>query len=126
MNKFLIIFFGGGLGAVFRYILSGYVQNKAITLFPVGTLIVNLTGSFLIGLIGGIMEYRIIPVPFRYFFLIGFLGAFTTFSTYMFETFNLIHTSDYIDAAVYFISHNFFAIILVFLGFLVSSFIFNV
>lgn len=75
-----------------RYLLSGAVQRWAGSIgFPVGTFAVNLVGCFLIGLLGGLAESRQVFGPeLRTFLLIGVLGGFTTFSTFGYETFNLM------------------------------------
>ena len=92
MIKLLVIGLGGFLGSVLRYLLSGVVQRWAGSIgFPVGTFAVNLVGCFLIGLLGGLAESRQVFGPeLRTFLLIGVLGGFTTFSTFGYETFNLI------------------------------------
>jgi CrcB protein len=92
MLKLLIIGLGGFLGSVMRYLLSGAVQRWAGSIgFPVGTFAVNLVGCFLIGLLGGLAESRQVFGPeLRTFLLIGVLGGFTTFSTFGYETFNLM------------------------------------
>ena len=96
MAKLLAIFFGGGLGSVGRYLLQGLVQERAAeargwaALFPWGTLAVNLSGCFAIGLLAGLFEQRWLARPeLRSFLLIGVLGGFTTFSTFGFETWSL-------------------------------------
>jgi fluoride exporter len=92
MNNYLLVFLGGGIGCVMRYLIS----NSAYTLigqdFPYGTLVVNVSGSFLMGLLFILILERFTSfVPqLRSFLLIGFLGGYTTFSAFSIETFNLI------------------------------------
>jgi len=88
----LLVGLGGFLGSVLRYGASGLVHRLApSTLFPLGTLSVNVLGSLLIGLLGGLAESRGILGPeSRLLLLIGFLGGFTTFSTFAFETLGLM------------------------------------
>ncbi len=90
MNRILLIGIGGFVGSILRYGLSGLVhQTFTKTWFPVGTLIVNILGCFLIGLLGGLAENRQVFTPeFRLLVFIGFLGGFTTFSTFMYEIFS--------------------------------------
>lgn len=92
---------GGFLGAMARYGLSGIVQrHMPYATFPWGTLAVNLLGCFALGLATGLVESRqIFGAEFRTFALIGFLGAFTTFSTFGFETFALIRDAAFVRAA---------------------------
>lgn len=97
MTRFLAIFVGGGLGSLGRYLLQGLVQERAAlsargwaALFPWGTLAVNLSGCFAIGLLAGLFEARWPARPeLRVFLLVGVLGGFTTFSTFGFETWSL-------------------------------------
>lgn len=86
--KLAYILIGGALGAVVRYGVSIWSAGNHGTGFPFGTLIVNLIGCFLIGLVFGLGETRGINPSFRIFFITGFLGALTTFSSYALETIN--------------------------------------
>ncbi len=72
--------------------ISGWVQRLVVTgVFPYGTLVVNVLGCFLIGILGGLAEYRQVLEPGqRLFLMIGVLGGFTTFSTFAFETLSLM------------------------------------
>ena len=76
---------GGFFGAVARFLIAGFVQKLAGTTFPVGTLTVNVLGSFLIGFLVLLFENLIAP-QWKAFFITGFLGALTTFSTFSYET----------------------------------------
>jgi fluoride exporter len=93
MDKFLIISIGAVLGANARYWLGGLASDKLGTAFPYGTLIINVTGSLLLGLFMTLITDRFIVDPrWRLLVAIGFLGAYTTFSTYTYESANLILT----------------------------------
>lgn len=99
MQKLLLIAVAGGLGALARYGLAGLAQRWTDSMFPWGTAAVNITGCFLFGLLWVAMEERFSFSPnARVIVLTGFLGAFTTFSTYMFETQQLLEDSQYVAA----------------------------
>lgn len=96
MNQFLLVFIGGGFGSYCRFLTSNWVNNQIGSAFPYGTLTVNLTGCLLIGLIAGLPDSTAsIPAYVRLLFLTGFLGGFTTFSTYEFESFLLTQAGSY-------------------------------
>jgi CrcB protein len=93
----------GGLAGTFaRYALQGLVQDRMGAAFPWGTLVVNITGSFLVGFIARLATGSAIVTPdVRAGLLIGFCGAYTTFSTYSFETVQLLQSGAYARAAAY-------------------------
>lgn len=89
----LLIGLGGFAGSVSRYIVDGFVAERTAGGFPWGTLTVNLTGSFMLGLIFAMTAERaILPAEIRGPLMIGFIGAYTTFSTYMLESWRLIES----------------------------------
>jgi CrcB protein len=92
----LLVFLGGGIGATARYGLQGIVYRMTGAGFPYGTLVVNVLGSFLIGLLMASFEERFIINPsLRVFLTIGLLGGFTTFSSFSFETLALFRDGSY-------------------------------
>ncbi|MFL7869968.1 MAG: fluoride efflux transporter CrcB [Anaerolineales bacterium] len=91
MEKFLIISIGAMLGANARYWLGGWAAEKFGAAFPYGTLIINLTGSFLLGLFITFITDRFLVSPnIRLLIAIGFFGSYTTFSSYTFESMSMI------------------------------------
>jgi len=89
--KWVALLAGGGIGASLRYALSIWVDQRLVAGFPWGTLLVNLVGSFLIGLLVTGLDQRGLSSPaLRLFLITGVLGAFTTFSTFSLETVRLI------------------------------------
>lgn len=92
---------GGALGSAARYLLAGFVHRFTSAYFPYGTFAVNMVGCLLFGLIFGLTEQRFqISPTVRAFLLIGVLGGFTTFSSYAFESFQLIRDAQYLRASV--------------------------
>lgn len=102
MRQALIVFFGGGMGAVLRFLLSGWIPLWAGTRFPWGILLINVLGCLAIGLLSAIGEYRVNLDPeLRIFLTIGLLGGFTTFSTFSYETLALLRDGDLLLAGLY-------------------------
>ena len=95
MAQALYIATGGALGALARFGLSTVVQQASGGTFPRGTLVVNLSGSFLIGILMEAFDAAVIPTEWRSFLAIGFLGAYTTFSTYTFETIQMLRDGEF-------------------------------
>lgn len=93
--RLLVIGFSGAIGAIARYGLSGLVYKYTRGTFPWGTLAVNLLGCFVIGVVWAMFEQAAVSPNVRAFVLIGLLGAFTTFSTFSMETFNLLGDRQY-------------------------------
>lgn len=99
MLKLLLIFVGSGVGGVLRYALAGWVQNATRVDFPAGTLIVNVTGCLLIGLLTAAFSGPIlIREEYRVAILVGVLGGYTTFSTFGLETFQLVNEAEFVRA----------------------------
>jgi fluoride exporter len=91
MDKFLLISLGAVLGANARYWLGGWAAGRFGTAFPYGTLIINLTGSLILGFFITLVTDRFLVDPrWRLLVAIGFLGAYTTFSTYTYESVNML------------------------------------
>ena len=100
MFKILLVGLGGFCGAVARYFVSGFML-KVSAAFPWGTLVVNVLGSFLLGfLMALVTETLAISPNERLFLAIGFLGSFTTFSTFIYETNSLLEEGEFLLAGV--------------------------
>lgn len=99
MMGYLWVAIGGAIGAVSRYALSGWI-NDWFGPGPLAIFIVNVSGSFLIGFITAVTQDRFIIDPeVRLLMTVGVLGAYTTFSTWMYETLQLIESGEYVRAA---------------------------
>jgi fluoride exporter len=92
---------GGAIGSVLRFYLGGKVQSSYLTLFPLGTLAVNLIGSTLIGLLAGIFEHYQTAPHWRVFLVVGLLGGFTTFSAFSLENLSMIRAGQVRTMLVY-------------------------
>lgn len=105
MNQVLAIAIGGALGALSRYWVVGMVSSLFSRAFPFGTLAVNITGSFLIGLCYVIIVERLSgAAQWQAILMVGFIGAFTTFSTFSLETLVLIQEGRLPAAGLYIVS----------------------
>lgn len=85
-----LVAIAGGVGATSRYVLDSLVQRALRSVMPVGTLVVNVVGSFILGLLGGLVAHHGVPDAYRAVVGVGFCGGLTTFSTASFETVRLV------------------------------------
>ncbi len=90
MLKYVAVGVGGFLGAIARYALGSYIGSRYGVRFPLGTFIINVSGSFLVGLILALLARTTASAYWRYLIPIGFIGAYTTFSTFEYETLRAI------------------------------------
>ena len=89
--KYLLILLGGGVGSLARYVVGSAVAARFGTRFPAGTMLVNVTGCFLIGLTMTLLTERLQPHPYwRLALVVGFLGGYTTFSSFEWETYSAV------------------------------------
>lgn len=92
----------GAIGTLARYGLQGLIQLRLVSTFPYGTLLVNLTGCFFLGLLGQIMLNRlVISADWRVAITIGFFGGYTTFSTFGWETAKMLEDGEWLRATTY-------------------------
>jgi len=116
----LLVGLGGFIGAILRYVLGGWIQNSFVN-FPVGTLVINITGSFILGLIMYLSEYQgWFSEETRIFLTIGIIGAFTTLSTFGYESFRLLDDSKLMLMAINVVSTVLFSMLAVYLGKIVA------
>jgi CrcB protein len=120
--KILLVMVGGSLGALSRYAVSLWAAKLLGTRFPWGTLTVNLSGCFLIGLAFALAErgLSIMNPSMRLFFMTGFLGGLTTFSSFGLETMNSMREGSHLVTVANVLSNNVIGTALVFLGMVVG------
>lgn len=100
---YLLVGIGGFLGANARFLLARGVITLLPTRFPLGTLLINVSGSLLLGVLGSVLAARLPPGSdmLRLALGVGFLGAFTTFSTFELETHSLLQDGAWLSASAY-------------------------
>jgi CrcB protein len=124
MQNTFWIFLGGGLGSLGRYWLGGLVANTFGQTFPWGTLLVNVSGSFLIGLFATLTAPDgrwLAPGWFREFFMLGICGGYTTFSSFSLQTLNLAEDGQWFKAGANSVLSLVLCLVGVWLGHLLGS-----
>jgi fluoride exporter len=102
MTRFIWICFGGAVGTGARYLLGGFVARVAGPEFPYGTLLINVLGSFLIGVVQQVgLSTLMIPDTLRLVLAVGVMGGFTTYSSFSYETVKLVETGSWGAAGAY-------------------------
>lgn len=121
MDKIWVLLLGGSLGTLGRYYLAEWANTRLGAMFPYGTLLVNALGCLVIGILLGVLEKRYIslleaPVQLRLLLMTGFLGAFTTFSSYELEVFLFLRQGFWERALLYLIGSLVMGLVLVAVG----------
>ena len=122
MKIIVAIGIGSFIGGISRYLLSQFVQSKFLSAFPYGTLLVNIMGCFLIGMVFGLSERGSITLEWRLFLATGFLGGFTTFSAFSNETVSLLRSGQLWYAFTYIACSVVIALLATFTGILLIKF----
>lgn len=112
---YILVGIGGMLGSITRYKIGKYICEKSNSMFPLGTFIINISGALMLGIVSSFNSNNYLYTLFGD----GFLGAYTTFSTFMYEGFNLYQDKEKLNAFIYIISSIFLGII----GFWIGSII---
>ena len=118
INTSLIIGFGGFIGTIFRFLISSLIEKSFETSFPIGTLLVNLIGCFLIGLVSGYFTQKMGDQTQLFFFLtIGILGGFTTFSAIAIDSQLFIENGEILKMLFYITTQTIVGITLCLIGY---------
>lgn len=112
MTDYFFVLVGGAFGAVCRFAISSLIKRSISSEFPIATLLINMIGSFLIGLLVAAHSGNLIQLLLG----IGFMGGFTTFSTFQFENISLFRNKNYLSLSIYVISSLISCILLAILG----------
>jgi fluoride exporter len=118
MSKVLLLAVGGALGTLARYWLSGVVSDRVAT-FPMGTMVVNVTGCFVIGLLAALT----LRTEWRLFLIYGFCGGYTTFSSFGLQTLELARDGEWLYVAGNIIGSNVVCLLAVYLGWVSGRFL---
>jgi fluoride exporter len=122
LQKYLFIALGGGLGSIARYWVGSTVAGRMGARFPYGTFVINITACVLLGFAMTYLGRRTGLNPsWRFFIPIGFIGAYSTFSTYEWETFSTLRTGAFFMAALYAVSSLFLGLVAVWAGSLLAD-----
>ena len=111
--RILLIALFGAIGTLARYALQGIVQIRMASTFPYGTLVINLTGCFLLGLIGQLTLNRVlVPPEWRMAIAVGFFGGYTTFSSFGWETAKMFEAGEWLRGSTYILASVVFGLLL--------------
>jgi len=95
LDKYLVVLAGAGFGGLARYVAGTWIMAKYGGRFPLGTFVINITGAFLIGILMTLLTERFQPHPnWRLFLVVGFLGGYTTFSSFEYETYQAVRDGE--------------------------------
>lgn len=122
MEKYLFIAIGGSLGSIARYWMGATVSNRLGTRFPYGTFVINITACIIIGFALTYLGRHVELSPsWRYLIPVGFVGAYSTFSTYEWETFSTVRSGAFLLAALYAVGSLFAGLVAVWGGSLLAE-----
>lgn len=122
MQKYLLIAFGGALGSIARYWVGSTVANRMGSRFPYGTFVINLSACLIIGFAMTFLSRRTdLSAAWRFLIPVGFIGAYSTFSTYEWETLSTLRSGAFFLAALYAVGSLFVGLIAVWLGSLLAE-----
>ena len=122
MDRFVMVFVGAGAGGLARFIAGTMIMQRYAGRFPLGTFIINISGSFLIGILMTFLAERLDLSPnWRLLLVVGFLGGYTTFSSFEYETFMAARSGNSVLALVNVVGSVLFGYIAVWLGAIIGA-----
>jgi CrcB protein len=125
LRNLLIVGTGGLIGTVMRYLVQVHIEKLMGSTFPLGTFLINILGSFIIGVVYGLAEKgNLIGPEWRLFLAVGLCGGFTTFSTFSADTLNLLKDNSIIQILSYTGGSVLFGLLAVYLGIILARTIF--
>ena len=117
LRTILIVGTGGFIGSILRYLVQYFVEKGMNSSFPLGTLIANVAGSFIIGIVFALAEKgHLLSAEWRIFLAVGFCGGFTTFSAFAYNNFTMIEEQSYLQLLLNVGGNLFLGIVAVYLG----------
>ncbi len=122
MDRYFYVMAGAGLGGLARYALGSWIMTKTGLRFPLGTFLINVSGSFFIGLLMTLLTQRFQPHPYwRLFLVVGVLGGYTTFSTFEYETLQAVRDGEHWMGLLYAAGSVAFGYLAVWLGMILAA-----
>jgi CrcB protein len=122
IRTLLLVAFGGGIGSSLRYLTSVVVQKYYANIFPLATLITNVLGCFIIGLLMGVFEKnQVVTSDLKWLFVTGFCGGYTTFSTFGYENISLFQNNNSALAFLYIGGSVFMGLFAVWMGLILTK-----
>ena len=122
MQKYLLIALGGALGSIARYWVGSTVSGRMGARFPYGTFVINMTACIVIGFSLTVLERRTELNPaWRFLVPIGFVGAYSTFSTYEWETLSTLRSGAFLEASLYAFGSLFLGLVATWVGILIAE-----
>jgi CrcB protein len=115
LKTITLVGIGGAIGSILRYLASTGIQNKFLSAFPYGTLCVNISGCFLIGVIYALAARNNVSPEWRFFLATGICGGYTTFSTFSYESLSLLRDGELLYAGLYIAASVFLGILATFI-----------
>lgn len=124
MVNYVVISIGAAIGGMLRFGLASFTQKRIESFFPYGTLIVNVIGSFALGIIMYYLDDKEMLSPqIRLFLTVGLCGGFTTFSTFSYETLNLIKNSQFLLASANVLGNVFICLTAIYAAYIISKYL---